>query len=214
MTRAVAMLLAAVLAALPAAAWPKNLGVRGATWAIAEPDLLAEIEARLADMQRSGALARFEAEARARALGRLNEPEPVPGIAPARERRTRLFDPAIVVGRDIRGPGGAAIAAAGTRVDPFAHGGLTRDVLFIDGRREAEVAWALARTGAAKIVLLAGRPLDLMRANGRRFFFDLGGRLSGRFAVRATPTLMTREGAYLRLTEIPLEDRPGAGAAR
>jgi len=53
-------------------------------------------------------------------------------------------------------------------------------------------------------LLLAGRPLDLMRRHARPFFFDLGGRLAERFALRATPTLMTRAGAQLRLAEIPL----------
>ena len=87
-----ALVFAAVLAALPAAGAPsaalgKDLGVRGATWPVAEPDLLAQIEARLLEMQRSGALARFEDEARERARRMLEEPDPVPGIAPAREER-------------------------------------------------------------------------------------------------------------------------------
>ena len=207
MTRAGAILLAAVLATLPPAAVAKDLGVRGATWPVAEPDLLAGIEARLSDMRRSGELDRLRDAARTRARQSLEEPAPVPGVTPARERTSRLVDPSIVVGQDIRGPGGALIAAAGTRIDPFEHVPLTRALLFVDGRREAEVAWALARPGPNKIVLLGGRPLDLMRRHRRPFFFDLGGRLKRRFAVRATPTLIEREGAHLRLTEFPLDDR-------
>ena len=211
MTRAGAILLAAILATLPTTAIAKDLGVRGATWPVAEPDLLAEIEARLSDMRRSGELGRLQDEARARARRSLEEPAPVPGVIPAREQTSRLIDPSIVVAQDIRGPDGALIAAAGTRIDPFAHMPLTRTLLFIDGRREAEIAWALARPGANKIVLLAGRPLDLMRRHRRPFFFDLGGRLTERFAVRATPTLIQRDGAHLRLTEFPLDDRLPAG---
>ena len=185
----------------------KDLGVRGATWAVAEPDLLAQIEARLAEMKRTGELARFEAEARDRARALLEEPEPVPGIAPAREARSRTFDPSIEVARDIRADDGTLIAAAGTRIDPFAHLPPTRDLLFIDGRREAEVAWALAHARPAKIVLLAGRPLDLARRHGRLFHFDQGGRLAARFAIAATPSLVARDGALLRIDEIPLDDR-------
>ena len=103
-----------VLSVLPAGA--ADLGVRGATWPVAEPDLLEQIETRLAAMQRSGEMARIEREARSRAQWRLEQPEPVPGIAPAREARRRLFDPAIVVERDIRLPDGTLIAAAGSRV--------------------------------------------------------------------------------------------------
>ena len=213
MTRAAAMMLAVLLTTLPIVAIEpaaaKDLGVRGATWPVAEPDLLVEIETRLQEMQRSGELARLEDEARERARRRLEEPEPVPGIAPAQERRSRVFDPAIVVARDIRTPEGALIAAAGTRVNPLERLPLTRNLIFVDGRRQAEIAWALAHEGAAKIVLLAGRPLDLMRRHRRPFFFDTGGRLAARVGIAATPTLVEQDGSRLRLTEISIGD-PGS----
>ena len=213
---------ALTLGALSASA--RDLGVRGATWPVAEPDLLAGIEARLIDMVRSGEMERVQEEARERARRSLEEPEPVPGIVPATRQHTRRFDPAIVVAEDIVGPNGEAIAAAGTRIDPFDHAPLTADVLFVDGRREAEIAWALAHERPAKIVLLAGRPLDLMRRHGRPFYFDIGGRLSERFAIRATPTVLAHppggllgggqspggghagEAIYLLLTEFRVEE--------
>ncbi len=217
MTRTAAMLLAAVVVALPVAgtapgASAKDLGVRGATWPVAEPDLLVEIETRLLAMQRSGELARLEEEARTRARQSLEEPEPVPGIASARERRSRLFDPSIAVARDIRTADGTLIAAAGTRINPLERLPLTRDLIFVDGRREAEIAWALAHGGPVKIVLLAGRPLDLMRRYRRPFFFDTGGRLAARFGIAATPTLVEQDGAMLRLTEVPVEGLPRTGS--
>ena len=204
-----AAMLASAVALLPALAPPAHagdLGVRGATWAIAEPDLLKAIEARLADMVRSGELARLEAQARDRARARLEAPAPVSGIAPARMKRTRLFDPAIALGRDILSSDGTLIAAAGTRVEPLARHPLTRDLLFIDGRRAVEVAWALAHRRPAKTILLAGRPLDLGRRHGRPFFFDQGGRLAARFGLAFTPSLVAQAGSQLRITEIPLVD--------
>ena len=215
MRRAFAAILAAALslaAALPGAVSAKDLGVRGATWPVAEPDLLEQIEARLLEMQRSGELARLEQEARESARARLEEPEPVAGIAPAREARSRLFDPAIVVERDIRLPDGRLIAAAGTRIDPFRQMTLSRDLLFVDGRREAEIAWALAHERPAKIVLLAGRPLDLARTHRRAFFFDQGGRLAARFGLRLTPALVEQAGSKLRIREIPVEDKEDPGS--
>ncbi len=210
MRRSATLLLAALLAATAPGASAKDLGVRGATWPVAEPDLLVEIETRLIELQRSGELARLEDEARTRARRSLEEPEPVPGIASAREQRIRLFDPSIAVAQDIRTADGTLIAAAGTRVNPLERLPLTRDLLFVDGRREAEMAWALAREGKggrpAKIVLLAGRPLDLMRRHRRPLFFDTGGRLAARFGIAATPTLVEQDGVRLRLTEIPVED--------
>ena len=204
MRRALVLLLAALLAGMTSAASAKDLGVRGATWPVTEPDLLEEIEARLAGMQRSGELARLEDEARSRARRTLEEPDPVPGIAPARDHRSRLFDPSIAVARDIRTPDGVLIAAAGTRVNPLERLPMTRDLIFVDGRRAAEIAWALAHDRPAKIVLLAGRPLDLMRRHRRPFFFDAGGRLAERFAIVATPTLIAQDGQALRITEFPI----------
>ena len=84
--------------------------------------------------------------------------------------------------------------------------GLARDLLFIDGTRPVEVSWALRHQRPSRIVLVDGRPLDLMRTHGRRFFFDQSGRLSKRLGLRATPSVVAAEGSVLRITEVPLED--------
>ena len=215
MRSAVPAILAAALlltAALPGAVSAKDLGVRGATWPVAEPDLLAEIEARLVEMEGSGKLARLEQEARANARRKLEEPDPTHGIAPAKEERSRLFDPTITVARDIRTADGTLIATAGTRINPLERTALARDLLFVDARRAAEVAWALAHERPAKIVLLAGRPQELIRRHGRPFFFDQGGRLAARFGLRFTPSLVEQAGMRLRITEIPVADRESANA--
>ena len=68
----------------------------------------------------------------------------------------------------------------------------------------AEIAWALAHERPAKIVLLAGRPLDLMRRHRRPFFFDTGGRLAMRFDIGSTPSLVEQDGTQLRITEFPI----------
>ena len=194
---------------LPAPVVAKDLGVRGETWAIAEPDLLAVLEARLHELERSGALAAIGEDAQARARARVEAPEPVAGIAPAVMHRSRLFDPSVVLDRDVHLADGTLLAAAGTRLNPLAHVPLRRGLLFIDGRRQAEVAWALEHAEPSTIVLLAGQPLDLSRRHGRSFFFDQGGRLTTRFGLAATPVLIEQEGVQLRLTEVPVRDRGG-----
>ena len=206
-TAAALALAGAVLLQAPVAA--KDLGVRGETWAIAEPDLLDVIEARLVDLKRSGSLAAMEGEGRERARARIEAPPAVAGITPATERRSRLVDPSVVLNRDVRLPDGTLLAAAGTRLNPLERMPLSRDLLFIDGRRTAEVAWALAHVAPSKIVLLAGRPLDLSRRHGRPFFFDQGGRLAARFGLAATPVRVRQEGLHLLLTEVPVQDHGG-----
>ena len=211
------VVLAALGCALTLAPRPgpaKDLGVRGTVWPVAEPDLLARIEARLRELEASGDLDRLRTEAIERARRRMEAPGRVHGIGPARVRRTRLFDPSIKVERDIRAADGTLIAARGARVNPLDEmHGLARDLLFIDGKRPVEVAWALRHERPARIVLVDGRPLDLMRTYGRRFFFDQGGRLSKRLGLRATPSLVAAEGRALRITEVPLEDEAGGTPA-
>lgn len=202
------VVLACLALAASASAPAKDLGVRGASWPVAEADLLESIAARLEELNESGELARLEEDARSRARRSLEEPKAVAGIAPAVEARTRRLDPSIRVERDIVGPGGEVIARAGARINPFDLAPLSVELLFVDGRREAEVAWALALGPDAKIVLLAGRPLDLMRRHGRPFFFDMGGRLAARLKIRVTPTRAVREGGLLRLDETPVADFP------
>ena len=203
---AVALACALALAAGTVAA--KDLGVRGAVWRIEEPDLLTEIEERLESMETSEELTRMRREAVESARARIEAPPRVAGIAPAREHGTRLFDPSVMVERDVRTADGRLIAARGTRINPLERHPLTRDLLFIDATRPVEVDWAIAREKPSVIVLLAGRPLELMRAHGRAFFFDQGGRLARRFGLRATPSVVSAKGDFLRITEVPLEDEP------
>ncbi len=200
-----ALWLAGVLdASMPVSA--KDLGVWGEVWPIEEPDLLTRVETLLEEFQASGEWDRMNEDARSRARQRIEAPPPVPGIAPATEPRSWLHDPAIVVTEDVLGPGGAVIAAAGTRIEPLAHRPLTRTLLFIDGRRSAEVEWALAQPAPTRIVLLAGRPLDLARAHARAFYFDQGGALAERFGFKATPARIRQEGLKLRIEERVLPD--------
>ena len=147
-----------------------------------------------------------EALARARSASR--RPRRVSGVVPARERRTRLFDPSVTLEEDVRAADGTLLAAKGARVNPLTTHPLTRDLLFIDGTRPVEVAWALRHEKPSVIVLLAGRPLDLTRAHGRAFFYDQGGRLTRRFGLLATPSVVKAAGSALKITEVPLEDEP------
>lgn len=192
----------------------KDLGVRGAVWPVAEPDLLAEIEARLKELEVSGELDRMRTGALKAARRRIEAPGRVEGIGPARVHHTRLFDPSIELGHDVRTADGTLIAARGARINPLDVQPLTRDLLFIDGARPVEVSWALHHSRPARIVLVAGRPLDLMRTHGRRFFFDQGGRLSRRLGLRATPSVVTAQGSALRITEVPLDDEADAADGR
>ena len=206
LSRLLSVAIACALTLMAEAVTAKDLGVRGAVWPVAEPDLLLDIEARLKAMETTGELARMRREAVERARGSVEAPPRVSDVLPARVRRTRLFDPSVTLEEDVRAADGTLLAARGARVNPLTTHPLTRDLLFIDGTRPVEVAWALRHEKPSVIVLLAGRPLDLTRAHGRAFFFDQGGRLTRRFGLSATPSVVAAAGSALKITEVPLKD--------
>ena len=200
--------LAAALAGGPASA--RDLGVRGATWPVAEPDLLDAIAERLEALRDGGAFERWNDEAKARARAHLEAPPRVPGIVPATEDRVRRLDPAVTVARDIVTPDGTVLARTGTRVNPLDHVRLSRPLLLVDGTRRVEVAWALGYPTPATLVLVAGRPLALARDHRRPVFFDQGGAIARRLQIRATPSVVAQDGTWLRITEVALDDDRGA----
>ncbi|MEA3643524.1 MAG: TrbC family F-type conjugative pilus assembly protein, partial [Lamprobacter sp.] len=88
-----------------------NLGTRGSVTEIREPDLLAELERRLAALD----LTAMKTRALERAFGRLHlERLPV-----ATEDRTRWIDPTLIAAADIRLPDGAILVAAGESINPL-----------------------------------------------------------------------------------------------
>lgn len=200
MKRAALIAIGLVIAA-PATA--RDYGQQGAVWPIAEPDLLQQIHARLTQLERTGETARLNGQLKQRTIARINRPQPVAGLVQASIERTWRFDPTITVERDIADNRGRVIVAAGTRVNPLDTVPLRAPLVFLDGDEPAQLAWALKRFGStpAKLILVKGAPLELMKVRQRRFYFDQGGTLVKRFGIRAVPASVEQRGRVLVITE-------------
>ena len=196
-----------LLAALPASLQARDYGQRGAVFPVIERDLLEQIHTRLAQMEKSGETARLNEDLKRRTIARVNRPDPVAGIVRASEARRWQFDPTITLAADIRGAKGELIHAAGTRVNPLDSVGLRADLLFLDGDDPDQLAWALKQTVNAKLILVKGAPLELMKARQRRFYFDQGGKLTERFGIRSVPARVRQQGRLLEISEIALPPR-------
>ena len=186
----------------PAAA--RDYGQRGTVFPVIEADLLEQIRQRLTGMEQSGETARLNAELKRRTIARVNRPDPVAGLARASTARVWSFDPTITLGADIRGANGAMIHAAGTMVNPLDSVRLRGDLLFLDGDDPDQLAWALNQNKAAKLILVKGAPLELMKARQRRFYFDQGGQLIAKFGIKAVPARVRQQGRLLEVSEIAL----------
>jgi len=197
---------AALLAVLlcPAEVLARDYGQRGTVFPVIERDLLEQIHSRLTQMESSGETARLNEDLKRRTIARVNRPDPVAGIVRASEARRWHFDPTITLAADIRRAKGELIHAAGTRVNPLDSVGLRADLLFLDGDDPDQLTWALKQAANAKLILVKGAPLELMKAGQRRFYFDQGGKLTARFGIRSVPARVRQQGRLLEVSEIAL----------
>ena len=183
----------------------RDYGQHGSVWPVIEPDLLAQIHARLLHLEATGETARLGDELKRRTIARVNRPAPVAGIALASDVRRWSFDPTITVDADIKDDKGRTVIARGTRVNPLDTVPLRAPLVFLVGDDQRQIDWALARYGRtqAKFILVSGAPLELMKARQRRFYFDQGGKLSTHFSIRAVPAVVEQQGRQLLVTEQP-----------
>src|SRR3546814_4322186 len=77
-------------------------------------------------------------------------------------------------------------------------------LLFLDGDDPDQLTWALKQDANAKLILVKGAPLELMKARQRRFYFDQGGKLTERFGIRSVPARVRQQGRVLEISEIAL----------
>ena len=205
------LLLLAPLVALPMPAAARDYGQQGTVWPVVEPDLLTQIHARLANLEQSGETARLNEELKRRTIARVNRPGPVAGLVTTSATRRWRFDPTVTLERDIADDKGRIVMAAGTRVNPLDTVRLREPLVFLDGDDAAQLAWASRRFGSkAKLILVRGAPLELMKARQRRFYFDQGGSLVKRFGIQAVPATVEQDGRALVVTEQALAPREKA----
>ena len=215
----------AVLSATASAAlligWPLISAVRaadygqmGQTFPIIEADLLTTIETKLRTLEANGGIERLQREMQEQAVASVRRPKRVDGMTPAITKREWLFDPSIVTEDDIVDAKGPLIAARNTRVNPLDMVQLSQALVFIDGDNAAELAWAVKTWSdvRAKIIFVSGSPFDAMKPWQRRFYFDQGGTLTGKFGIRHTPAVVSAAGANLKISEFPLPPAPVAPA--
>jgi len=190
---------------MAAVAHAEDLGKYGNVWGIAEKDGVAQIKDKLGDMKRSGELDKRMNQARTDIVNKLTNPAPIKGIRKATANATRTFDPSIVVKQDVKDDKGRIIVKAGTRVNPLEMRGLSKSLLFIDGRDRAQVAWVKKRIASSpkdKVILVGGNWRVLSGELKRVVYFDQQGSMTRRFGIRAVPTVISQSGRVLKIEEV------------
>ena len=185
-----------------------DLGVIGPTYDIGEPHLLQMIEQRLREKARSGELMRLEEQARVRGIETVKHPPPVAGLHPTGTARTFYVDPSFTLDRNIVGPQGELLFAAGTRKNPLEVVSLSRHLLFFDARDPRQVGRArqlmASYPGRVKPILVGGSYLELMKSWRIPVYYDQHGWLTHRLGIAQVPALVSQEGLRLRVDELEL----------
>ena len=201
-----AMLLA--LFAVPALAG--QLTSVGPTYPITEDDAMVAMQQKLKRMEATGELARLQEQARQRIIRNIEDPAPVDGIAVTEKRSVRYFDPTLTISEAVTDGAGRVVVAAGTRINPLDHVGLTRRLVFFDGRDKAQtdkVRAMVAKEGPrVKAILVAGSFMKTMREWGVQVYFDQYGQLSRRFGITHAPTVISQDGKRLKIEAVPVEE--------
>ena len=189
-----------------------DLGQHGAVFEIREPDFLQTIHDRLAQKEARGEIEAFRRAQIESAKNYVHRPTPAARLTPAETYLRYEVDLSMTVNRDLSDHRGVVFARAGTVINPLETSTFTRKIILFDGDRPEQVEFALGQGNELDVllVLTSGAPLELMRAHGRRFYFDQDGVLSSKFAVQHLPARISRAGLVMQVEEIPLKAEQGS----
>jgi conjugal transfer pilus assembly protein TraW len=184
-----------------------NTATIGRTWPIAEPDALAEIEARAAK-QPANMASNFGPRSGWSAL------RSAP-LARTRETHTRFVVPFYTLDQEIRLPDGKLLYPRGYTFNPLDYVSLPQRLVIVAPR---DLAWALSVSRPTDFILLAqggaadGDAITLGERHGRALFI-LEDRVKDRLGLTVAPVIVRQVGHRLELSEIRVEP-PLAGGGK
>lgn len=174
----------------------------GRTWSIAEPDAMAEIEARAAK-QPPNMAEKFGPRSGWSALkGAM--------LGVAREDRIRSVVPFYTLDREIRLLDGKLLYPAGFTFNPLTYVSLPQKLVVVHPR---DLGWALKTAALTDWIILTGRgdakddALSLGERHGRALFI-LEERVKERLGLTVAPVIVRQVGQKLELTEVRVDRAP------
>jgi conjugal transfer pilus assembly protein TraW len=183
----------------------KDLGVVGETFVIKEPDLLKVIMNKLHTMNSTGELAQHQQLVQNKIKKRILEPK-ANNLPETIKQREFYYDPTITVQEDLSDSKGHVFKVKGEQINPLDFYSFRAAWLFFDGNSEQQKIFALARAKQQKIklILTAGRPLDLMQEWQQPVYFDQFGWFAAKFKITQVPALVEQHGKKLKIIEIDI----------
>lgn len=187
----------------------------GMTFQIEEQDFREMLMERMNQFD----MAKFENEVQASVKRSARTPRPV--FSDSRrciESKSWLIDPTVELDRDIVDMSGNVLVKKGARYNSLKYRKLSSHLLFIEGKDNDQVQYALSFSRKresmdpilqgddcnlpAKIILVNGSPVALEEEKGVPIFFDQGGHLCRKLSISAFPARVFQEGDKLRCEEV------------
>ncbi|MBE8574099.1 type-F conjugative transfer system protein TraW [Vibrio sp. OPT18] len=197
--------------------YAKHLGVIGQTFEIVEMDMLDWIQARLAQLEANGEMAKMEDQFKEQVKRSVQRPAPVEGLSTTTSPTTYFVDPSLTLAEDIRNEKGEVLFAKGLTINPFDSStwpsnvplppmALSKQLAFLDGDDERQIAWAKAYRAehpgvTVKWILTNGEPEAVFKALGERIYFDQQGNITRKLTIKHIPTLAKQEGKQWMMQE-------------
>ena len=183
-----------------------NLGAQGSVYDIKEQDALVWITERLTNMEVNGEIEAQNQKLKDKALSTIERPASVSNLKPTKNPRTFEKDLSITIPLDIKDNDGNILQKAGTKINPLISTVTPKSLIFFDGDDPKQLNWALEeykrKNGLAKLVLVNGAPLELMRQYDIPFYFDQAGKLSEYFKLEQVPATVHQQHEKLIISEI------------
>ncbi|KPK48377.1 MAG: hypothetical protein AMS22_15475 [Thiotrichales bacterium SG8_50] len=196
---------AAFIAAVPVAQ-AEMLEVIGTVYPIQEPDLMEAMQNRMAKMQESGEMDKLRKEYQEKMKGLVNEPPVAKQLSRTNEPRTFYYDPTLIVPYNVLDHKGDVLVPAGTRLNPLDTVSLNGALVFFNSADEQQMNYVRQYIKGAKqgsrLILVAGRTFDTMKALDHRVFFDQGAALIKKFGIEQVPAIVVQDGRRLRIDEV------------
>jgi len=183
----------------------KDLGKVGTVFEMQEIDLLAWIEQKLLEAQKSGEWETVEMQLRERAKHYVERPTPVELPKTTKPRRFP-YDPSVRAPYDLQDHKGTVFHRRGDVVNPLETVTLQQPMFFINGDDAAQVQFALAFEEEKNIeaiwILVKGSVPMLEKQLKRTLYFDQGGAFVKKLGIQQVPAIVVQEGARLMIDEM------------
>jgi conjugal transfer pilus assembly protein TraW len=171
----------------------------GRTWPIAEPDALAEIEARVS-RQPAKLADKFGTRSRWSAMKAAS-------LAQATADRVRTVIPFYTLGEEIRLPDGRLLYPKGFTFNPLEFVSLPQRLIVVHPR---DLGWAIGHAQLTDFILLTAGDALTLSETAKRPLFILEERVKERLGLTVAPVIVAQAGKALQLTEVRLRRPFGA----